>query len=351
MEKKPIKVLILDDSEFFCEMISLHLSRQPEIEVVGTANNAKTALRLIEELKPDVLTVDIEMPDIDGIEFTRQVVRRIPVPIVMLSAADYRVFEAMEAGAVDFVLKPESANLGATGFMSELLVKIRIAAASTVQHKKQVIPVIPPKFIDKGQGTSRGNTSDFDYAKIVAIGASTGGTEAIIQVLKSIPKGFPPIVIAQHIPHSFSKIFAERADLVSEIKVKEAVHGEELKPGTAYIAPGEYQMSLQKANDRIFIKCDTKEKVSGFAPSVDALFESVANIYGKNSVGVILTGMGKDGVRGLLKIRATGGYTIGQDEETSVIYGMPKVAYEVGAVVGQLSIYDISAKLVNLLKR
>lgn len=352
--KKNIRVLVLDDSVFFCQMISMHLEKEEGIEVVGVATDAGTAFKMVEQLKPDVLTVDIEMPVMDGIEFTRRIVPVFPVPIIILSAIDSRVFEAMSAGAVDFVLKPDPDNMGVTGFMTELLVKIRAAMISKVR---------PDSFGEKAKN-QRGmcklpdhkenlimESVGVDTEKVIAIGASTGGTEAIMQILKGLPKNFPPVLISQHIPKAFSKMFAERADAQCAIQVKEAENGEEIRAGIAYVAPGDAQMCVEKIMSKYYIKCEYGVMHNGYAPCIDLLFESVSKCYKEKAIGVILTGMGKDGAQGLLSMKESGAFTIGQDEETSVIYGMPLAAKKIGAVQKQLSVFDIPAVLLNKLKK
>lgn len=327
---KPIRVIIVDDSLVFREMLSRGLSEDPGIEIIATVSDANSALGVIENLKPDVVTMDIEMPGMNGIDFVKKLLPRYPVPVIMVSSIDSRVFEAMSAGALDFVLKPSASNMGAKGFLNELSVKIKIAASSKAGQMKNV-----------HLNMSRLVNSNTGKTKLVAIGASTGGTEAILRVIQDLPMDMPGIVIVQHIPPVFSRMFAERLNNLCKLKVKEAVDGDELCRGNVLIAAGDKHMKVVKKGGKIFVECREGEKVSGHCPSVDVLFNSVATYFKDDAMGVILTGMGSDGAKGLLNMRKNGSFTIGQDEKTSVVYGMPMEAYKLGAVAKQTSLNNI----------
>ena len=338
---KKIKVLIVDDSIVFREMLARGISVDPAIEVVGTAANPYEASDLITELEPDVLTVDVEMPRMNGIEFVRRLMPQYPIPVVMISALNTAVFEALQAGAVDFVGKPDSKSTERTvnAFVNELIIKIKIASTAKVGAKKSELKY-------SQSITSVGASSN---KKIVAIGASTGGTEAINYIIKNLPADMPGILVVQHMPPVFTRMFAERLNDICPLEVKEAQDGDQISPGLVLIAPGEYHMSIAHTGTNYTVKCKPGERVNGHCPSVDVLFHSVADQYKANSVGIILTGMGYDGAKGLLAMRQNGARTIGQDERTSVVYGMPKVAFNIGAVERQSSLEKIPALICALL--
>lgn len=340
---KKIKVLIVDDSIVFREMLAREIALDPAIEIVGKAANPYEASEMITELEPDVLTVDVEMPRMNGIEFVRRLMPQYPVPVVMISSLNTAVFEALKAGAVDFVSKPESISTerNIRAFINELIIKLKIASTAKVGEKKNELRQIPA-VISPGAVANK---------KIVAIGASTGGTEAINQIIKSLPSAMPGILIVQHMPPIFTRMFAERLNEICPLVVKEAQDGDRILPGTVLIAPGDYQMTVARNGAQYSVQCRSGEKVNGHCPSVDVLFHSVAEQYKANAVGIILTGMGYDGAKGLLAMRQQGARTIGQDEKTSVVYGMPKVAYNIGAVERQSSLENIPALLCSLLAK
>lgn len=338
---KKIRVLVVDDSMVFREKLARGISADPAIEVVGTAADPYAARDKIIELEPDVLTLDVEMPRMNGIEFLRRLMPQYPLPVVMISSLDNAVFEALQAGAVDFVCKPDpnSDRRSIDAFINELIIKIKIASTAKVGHLKSELP--HPQF-----SVPSGTVST---AKIVAIGASTGGTEAINYIIKNLPSDVPGILIAQHMPSVFTRMFAERLNDSCLLEVREAQDGERIYPGLVLVAPGDYHMSIVRSGTYYTVKCRQTEKVNGHRPSVDVLFNSVAEQCKAAAVGVILTGMGYDGAKGLLAMRRNGARTIGQDERSSVVYGMPKVAANIGAVERQASLEKIPSLLYSIL--
>jgi two-component system chemotaxis response regulator CheB len=330
--RKKIRVLIVDDSLVFREMLSRKLAVDTGIEVVGKASSSYEARDMIIELKPDVMTLDVEMPKMNGIEFLKKLMPQYPLPTVVVSSSPNRVFEALESGAVDFVEKPESGKLDF--FISELMIKIKIAATARVGHYK----------IRNSRPVNTGALNAKFNRQVIAIGASTGGTKALNELLMKFHRNMPGIVVVQHMPEVFTKLFADRLNNDMAMEVKEAAHGDEVFPGRVLIAPGGKHMRVNKNSRGFFVELENEtptNKVSGHCPSVDVLFDSVADRVGNNAYGIILTGMGKDGAQGLLQMRQRGGRTIGQDKESCVVYGMPKVAYEVGAVEKQAPLSQI----------
>jgi two-component system chemotaxis response regulator CheB len=339
---KKIKVLVVDDSLLFRETIAKKLAEDPALEVVGTAPDAYRARDLIEQTEPDVMTLDVEMPKMNGIEFLRKLMPQYPLPVVVVSAISKNVFDALDAGAVDFVSKPDSSQgRSFEALITELIIKVKIASTAKVGHWKKADAFATPQLPRTG-----GN----QYS-IVAIGASTGGTEAIAAILRVLPKNMPGIVIVQHMPPVFTRFYAERLNNNCLLEVCEASDGDTVMPGRVLVAPGDFQMELKKAGNRFTVKCFRGEKVNGHCPSVDVLFHSVASINARNSIGVILTGMGADGAKGLLAMRRGGALTIGQNEESSVVYGMPKVACDLGAVEYQSPLNKIPQLLCSLTER
>ena len=340
--KQRIKVLIVDDSLVFRESLSREISKDPDIEVVGTATDPYMARDLIIKLKPDVLTLDVEMPKMNGIEFLKKLMPQYPLPVIVVSSVSQNVLDALDAGAVEFVTKPNVTRPGGmASFVNELIIKIKIASTAKVGNRKSDYTPSRPV-------TNQGIDT---MSKIIAIGASTGGTDAIHTVISGLPRDMPPIVIVQHMPPVFTKLYAERLNNTCELEVKEAEDGDALRPGRVLIAPGNFQMRLAKRGTGYIVKCTEEEKVSGHCPSVDVLFDSVADVAGKQSIGVILTGMGRDGANGLLKMKKTGAYTIGQDEKSSVVYGMPMVAFNIGAVEKQLPLDRIADEIIRFLSK
>lgn len=334
LQRKKIRLLIVDDSSFFRGVLHRELSKDSSIEIVGTAIDAYDARDKIINLKPDVLTLDVEMPKMNGIDFLKTLMPQYPIPVVVVSAVSGNVFDALDAGAVDFVTKPGlNAGENYDTFVQELIVKIKIASTAKVSHYK----VITDRTVSTKKSNSFHQTSD----RVIAIGASTGGTEAIYNVIKDLPRSFPGIVIVQHMPPVFTKMFAERLNNTCQMSVKEASDGDVVMAGQVLIAAGDNHMELRKGSGGYYVKCYSGKKVSGHCPSVDVLFESVAKYAGKRAVGIILTGMGSDGAKGLLSMRQAGCFTIGQDEKSCVVYGMPMVANNIGAVEQQAKLQDI----------
>lgn len=332
-EAKKIRVLIVDDSALFRSVLSNKISADPEIVVVGTAANPFEARDKIVETDPDIMICDVVMPKMDGIEFIRRLMPQYPLRVVVVSSVSETVLDAMNAGAVDFVAKPDiGLNRSSNVFFDELIEKIKIAAQAQLPQPKTNLktPVSAAPSMQKAT------------KKLIAIGASTGGTEAIFNVLSSLPSNSPGIVIVQHIPPVFSKMFAERLNKSLRMTVKEAETGDFIESGHVLIAPGDKHMVVKKLGDKLRVELSSGEKVNGHCPSVDVLFNSIAQVCGSDTVGVILTGMGSDGAKGLLEMRRKGARTIGQDAASSIVYGMPRVAYEIGAVEKQAPLHNIA---------
>ncbi len=342
MIRKKVKVLIVDDSIVFREVLSKGLSSDLNIQVVATANDPFDARDKIIKYEPDVMTCDIEMPKMNGIEFIKRLMPQYPLPTIVVSSVSGVVFDAMNAGAVDFVGKPDVSSVKSVeNFIHELILKVKIASVSKIANSNSENPENPENKIYSTLKTVSN--------QIIAIGASTGGTEAIFRILKELPQNLPGIVIVQHIPPNFSRMFAERLNNSTNLNVKEARTGDFVETGTVLIAPGDQHMKIIRKGSRYCVECFEGEKVNGHCPSVDVLFESVAKEAGSNSIGVILTGMGYDGAKGLLSMRRKGARTIGQDEKSSVVYGMPKVAYNIGAIEKQTSLNNIPHLLYSTL--
>ncbi|GHV58849.1 chemotaxis response regulator protein-glutamate methylesterase of group 2 operon [Campylobacterota bacterium] len=322
----PIKVLIVDDSATARAVVREILDKAPDIQVIAAVPDAYTARDKVVQLKPDVICLDVEMPRMDGITFLQKLMQYCPTPVVMVSSLTrngaHVTLDALEAGAVDYVAKPHSYIYdGGSDIEKELIDKVRAAAKAKVRPNTSAAAK-PALFTALAETTQ----------KVLAIGASTGGTEALKEVLVRIPRTCPGIVIVQHMPASFTGPFAQRLNTLCEIDVKEAKDGDSVLVGQALIAPGDHHMALRRSGGRYYVELGGGEKVSGHRPSVDVLFNSVAKCAGANAVGVILTGMGGDGARGLLNMHQSGAKTIAQDEKTCVVFGMPKVAIELGGV-------------------
>lgn len=349
--KNNIRVLVIDDSIVFREILSRGISSEPGIEVVATANDPYDARDKILQYHPDVITCDVEMPKMNGIEFIRRLLPQYSVPIIVVSSVNGAVFDAMRAGAVEFVTKPDASSvIGVEHFIHDMIEKVKIASKAKVQQHSSEESIVTPSIYNYHSISNEAINHSISNEAIIAIGASTGGTEAIYQVLKELPPTVPGIVIVQHIPPKFSRMFAERMNTSISLKVKEASTGDYVEPGRVLIAPGDQHMRIRKIGSRYKVECFTGEKVNGHCPSVDILFDSVAKEAGKNAIGIILTGMGYDGARGLLAMKRKGARTIGQDAKSSVVYGMPKVAFDLGAVDRQISLEKIGDLLMNMLK-
>lgn len=330
---RPIRVLIVDDSAIVRKILSEALTGEPDIEVAGTAPDPYVARDKILALKPDVLTLDIEMPRMDGLTFLRKLMDYHPMPVIVISslgqASCKAALEALESGAVEVMAKP-----GGPYSVGELRMaiagKIRAAAAARLRTRAARSETLSPSKATAAR--TAGLPNGFDLTKIIAIGASTGGTEAIADVLTHLPEHTPGILITQHIPANFSRAFAERLNSICRIHVKEAADGDELAPGLALIAPGDFHMVLRKRPGGYFVAVKDGPRVCYQRPSVDVMFRSVAQIAGSHAVGVLLTGMGSDGAAGMLEMKQAGAETIAQDEASCVVFGMPREAIRMGGV-------------------
>ncbi len=334
----PARVLVVDDSPTMRGLITAVLNSDPEVNVIGQAGDAHEARAAIKQLNPDVVTLDIEMPNMNGLEFLEKIMRLRPMPVIMVSTMTHHganaTLAALEIGAFDCVSKPVP---GDSRPFSDLAEKVKAAARSKRGRSVAASqPMLAP-------------TADYRVGrKIVAIGSSTGGVEALIAVLQKFPKNCPPTVITQHMPPTFTKSFAERLNRICAPVVHEATDGARLEIGKIYLAPGgERHLQVSNASAPC-CRLVERDPVNGHRPSVDVLFDSVADLAGRNAVGVILTGMGRDGASGLLKMRGAGARTIGQNEKTCVVYGMPRVAHEIGAVEQQMPLGSIGEEILKL---
>lgn len=339
---KEIKVLIIDDSALVRSILTEMLQSEPGISVVGSAVDPIQARELIKQLNPDVLTLDIEMPKMNGIAFLSNLMRLRPMPVVMISTLTHAgapaTLEALELGAVDFLPKPKEGGANdLRDYRATIISKVRTAASANMNARYQHDQI-------KGQVLAgKRLTPNF----ICAIGASTGGTEAIKDVLRVLPKQSPPIVIAQHIPAAFSTSFAERLDRTCELKVYEAEHNQPIVAGSAYLAPGDKHLVISRSGYGFVCKLLDTELVNRHKPSVEVLFDSVTKHAGKNAIGIMLTGMGADGAEAMLRMKQAGIETIAQNQATSVVWGMPGAAVKLGAVDLQLPLAEIGAKLIK----
>jgi two-component system chemotaxis response regulator CheB len=367
----PIRLLIVDDSALVRKLLTEMLSRDREIEVVGTATDPFAAREKIKQLNPDVITLDVEMPRMDGVTFLENLMRLRPMPVVMVSSLTQHgadiTLRALELGAVDFVAKPKIDVAGSLGdYAQELIAKIKMAAGARVNprgitpratvptHSPSSSPANSPMKIDERRtadavlpalATKRVlRTTD----RIIAIGASTGGTEAIREVLEALPADAPAVVISQHIPAAFSRAFAERVNRSCAMSVCEAQDGQYILPGHAYIAPGDRHLIVERDGARYRCRLSDGPHVNRHRPSVDVMFRSVAQNVGLNATGVILTGMGDDGARGLKEMLEAGAGTIAQDEATSVVWGMPGAAVKLGAAEHVMPLQRIPGQILNL---
>lgn len=343
---KPIKVLIIDDSALIRQVFQELLSADPNIQIIGTAADPIEARALIKQLNPDVLTLDIEMPKMDGLSFLEKVMTLRPMPVIMASTLTQKgadaALRALELGAFDYVAKPISNHTRETlSLLGEALIaKVYAAASSKAAHIQRRRRVLSSHL--------RYYPPTRSWCDIIAIGASTGGVEALRDVLVALPENLPPIVITQHMPEHFTRSFAARLDRIAQLHIHEAIHGDRLTHGNVYIAPGNQHLRVARNGSDYIAMLDSGPPVSNHRPSVDVMFASVADAAGARSIGAILTGMGKDGAQGLHAMRTSGARTIGQDETSCVVYGMPKAAQEIGAVERQWPLSEIPYQILSL---
>ncbi len=342
---KKIRVLVVDDSAITRQVIGQGLSMDPGIEVCGYAADPYEARDKIIELLPEVLTLDVEMPRMDGLEFLKRLLPQPPLPGVMVSSLTEKgkqiTLDALESGAVDFVLKPSrESGVGLGDMLLELRTKVKIAASTDVSKWKRLRTF-------SGGSLSRPLAESTD--KIIAIGASTGGTDALRQVLGGLPPATPGMVVVQHMPPGFTGMFAARLNQICPMEVKEAVSGDRILTGRILIAPGGLQMKVVRKGGSFSVECAGREKISGHCPSADVLLQSVAQEAGSKGIGVILTGMGSDGAEGLLAMRRQGARTLAQDEASSIVFGMPKVAFENGGAEVLIPLDEIAGTILGFL--
>lgn len=353
-----IRVLTVDDSALIRQLLAQLLSRDREIEVVGSAPDPYIARQKIKALNPDVLTLDVEMPKMDGLTFLEKLMAGHPMPVVMVSslteAGCQTTLRALELGAVDFFAKPKiDLREGMEELAQELIDKVKAAAQARVRGKGPggtgsagALPAAGSRPLPLALSSAMIKTTD----TIIAIGASTGGTEALRRVLEVLPPNTPPIVITQHMPEKFTQTFADRLNSLCRISVKEAEDGDSVLPGHALIAPGNYHMTLVRSGARYSVRLNQDPPVNRHRPAVDVMFDSVARYAGGNSLGVILTGMGGDGARGMLEMKKSGAYNIAQDEASCVVFGMPKEAIKMGGVDKILPLDQIPSAILAYVK-
>ncbi|MFP4154420.1 MAG: chemotaxis response regulator protein-glutamate methylesterase [Halothiobacillaceae bacterium] len=344
-----IRVLVVDDSALIRRLLTEIINSHPDLEVVGVAPDPIVARQMIKELDPDVLTLDVEMPRMDGISFLEKLMRLRPMPVVMVSSLTERdsdvTFQALELGAIDYVTKPKvGITDGMRDYSDTIAEKIRVAAAARVRRYNREEVHKPAAPVMTRLGNRLASTE-----KLIIIGASTGGTEAIREVLVGMPPDAPGILITQHMPPVFTQSFAQRLDGLCRIRVKEAVDNERVLPGHAYVAPGHSHLLLRRSGANYVTALDDGPLVSRHRPSVDVLFRSAAQVAGKNAIGVILTGMGKDGADGMLQMRRAGARTFAQDEKSCVVFGMPKEAIKLGAVDDIVPLDQMTARVLGYL--
>lgn len=349
-----IKVMIIDDSAVIRTVLSEILNGAGDIEVIGTAPDPLFAKNKLTSLQPDVITLDVEMPRMDGLTFLEELMRTNPIPVLMVSSLTQRACDttlrALELGAIDYVTKPSiEITQGVEALANEIIAKVRIAAKARVRFAaRSSLPAssaAPASPKASALDTTRMATTD----KLIAIGASTGGTQAITEVITQLPSSVPGIVIVQHMPPVFTKSYAERLNTMSRVNVKEAEHGDRILRGTVFIAPGGRHMSIRRDGAMYYLELSDGPPVNYVKPAVDVLFRSVARFAGRNAVGVILTGMGEDGARGLKEMREHGALTLAQDEASCIVFGMPKRAIEMDAVDRVLSLSQIPRHILEAL--
>lgn len=353
-----IRVLVVDDSAFMRKVIADMISSDKDMEVVGVARNGEEALQMIVNQKPDVVTMDVEMPKMDGLTALKQIMEVSPMPVIMLSSLTtngaVETLKALDYGAFDFITKPTSLiKVSTPEVREELLSKIRIASRTKVNKPMAINrqPRPTPVLNKEEQTKPKMQQGKTKFKKLIAIGTSTGGPRALQDVIPFIPRDIDAgILIVQHMPPGFTKSLAERLDSMSQINVKEAEDGDVIVAGVAYLAPGDSHIKVSKQSGQYVIKLDNGERVSGHKPSVDAMMYSIASLGEKNVIGVIMTGMGADGADGLSKIKANSGYVIAQDEESCVVFGMPKSTIKLGVVDKVVSLTYIANEIVKAME-
>jgi two-component system chemotaxis response regulator CheB len=346
-------VVVVDDSALIRALLTEIINTQPDMEVVGTAADPYQAREIIRSLNPDVITLDVEMPRMDGLDFLEKIMRLRPMPVVMVSTLTEKgadvTLRALELGAIDYVAKPKvGVSRGMRELAQEICEKVRIASQAKIFRRASPVPQASTPASSKHE--SEVTFSRHSTEKMIVIGASTGGTEAIREVLTQLPADCPAVVITQHMPQGFTTSFAKRLDGVCKIRVKEAQNGERLLPGHAYIAPGGMHFSVQRSGANYVAEVFDGEPVNRHKPSVEVLFQSVAKNVGPNAMGVMLTGMGKDGAQAMLEMRQAGAYNFAQDEASCVVFGMPKEAIAVGAIDEILPLTQIGKAIIERMK-
>ncbi|MBS4095969.1 MAG: chemotaxis response regulator protein-glutamate methylesterase [Sulfuricella sp.] len=347
----PIKVLVIDDSALIRSLLTEIINSQHDMEVVGCAQDPLIAREKIKALNPDVLTLDVEMPRMDGLVFLDKLMKLRPMPVIMISSltekSSFITLHALELGAVDYVTKPKlDIRSGITEYAHEITEKIRVAAKA---HIKPTTAKSIERSIEPKQSADAVlpvcHRSICGTEKVIAVGASTGGTEALRELLSMMPADSPGILVTQHMPEAFTRAFAKRLDGICRISVKEAEHGERVLPGHAYVAPGNRHLLLGRSGANYITELADGPPVNRHRPSVDVLFRSASNAAGKNAIGVILTGMGNDGAAGMLEMRTAGAFTIAQNEESCVVFGMPKEAIANGSIDEVLPLLSIGKRI------
>lgn len=346
---KKISVIVIDDSALIRKILTEIINGEPDMHVVGAAPDPLVAREMIRSLNPDVLTLDVEMPKMDGLDFLERLMRLRPMPVLMVSTLTEKASEvtlrALELGAVDFVTKPKiDISSGMKDYAAHIVEKIRMAAQARIKRQLP-LPVAPRLTADAVLPSLSNHIASTE--KLIIIGASTGGTEAIKEVLVKMPPDCPGILITQHMPEAFTKSFADRLNNLCRISVKEAADGERILPGHAYVAPGHSHLLLKRSGANYVTELSQAPPVNRHRPSVDVLFRSAANYAGRNAIGVILTGMGKDGAAGMLEMKKAGAYNLAQDEATCVVFGMPKEAIAVGAVDETAPLGEIAKRVLS----
>jgi len=346
---KKISVVVIDDSALIRKILTEIINGEPDMHVAGAAPDPLVAREMIRSLNPDVLTLDVEMPKMDGLDFLERLMRLRPMPVLMVSTLTEKssdvTLRALELGAVDFVTKPKvDISSGMKDYAAHIVEKIRMVAQARIR-KQLPLPVAPRLTADAVLPALSNRIASTE--KLIIIGASTGGTEAIKEVLIRMPPDCPGILITQHMPEAFTKSFADRLNNLCRISVKEAEDGERILPGHAYVAPGHSHLLLKRSGANYMTELSQAPAVNRHRPSVDVLFRSAANYAGKNAIGVILTGMGKDGAAGMLEMKKAGAYNLAQDEATCVVFGMPKEAIAAGAVDETAPLHELAKRVLS----